>query len=269
MLLKKKLKKLEESLLNVINLIEKSSAKSYELWEKLGDIFPTTFANSSNNFASNFSLEINEQISSGNGTNFKSVQNISYQICNKTIRSFGELKYLLINELDNLMMQRENLLVELSEFFEIESSNTIRHLKTKKHSGITDEMVREAADCHLRNQLLNSNNIRKQAARTAANKLKCSLCKSDKVLKDYAKCLFSNSDDALKLVKKSNQMFDKIDPNTDNPADEDDENGDTDSNELENYQVQLSSRSDLEKLIKLINSIVRKDDSNFFKILFY
>ena len=81
--------------------------KCSELWEKLGDIFPTTFVPSTNQV-----LTVSSALPTRN------LKNLSYQICNKTIHSVNELKLMVVAEFEKVIAHRENLYEELEVFYE-------------------------------------------------------------------------------------------------------------------------------------------------------
>ena len=167
------------------------------------------------------------------------LHNVSYQICNKIIRSYNELGFLFVSEFDKLVNHRANLMQELSVFHENKN-------KTKSGTlaggGITRAMVKQAAECHLKPA---------QQGIKYQKKNCCNLCKSDNTLREYAKHLFEHSDDVFKQVSRRN-----VTEHKESSEDEDEEPEKTDA-----YQTQLRTRSDLEKLMRLVNNFIKKDES--------
>lgn len=172
----KGLKKHEKEFINLLSTIENNQSKFSELWEKLGDIFPSTFTNSS------FQIVTVNQFTTTNSS-----KSVSYQICKKTVRSITELKLLFVEETEKLVEQRDNLLDEF---------------KNLMQNGITSELVETSADCHLREKLFASLSKNKPVLP------KCGLCRCDKGLRTYSNQLFANSDTINKLVATSKQTED-------------------------------------------------------------
>lgn len=201
-----KFESIESEFIDGLSSIEKCKTKYAEFWERLGDVYPTTFT------ASSQVLHINQYSS----PQVESVKNLSYQICNKTIRSMNELKFLFVSELEKVIQSRAILFQELQIFYA---------------DSITSEMVEKCAVCHLRN-----------TGSRLKHEYKCNLCRCDKLIRDYGKQLFSNSDDVVQVLKKKHQELN--------------EESDTEDN-----NVNLGSRSDLERLFRLVNKIFSKDDA--------
>ncbi|CAF0870165.1 unnamed protein product [Brachionus calyciflorus] len=135
----------------------------------------------------------------------------SYTFCGRTIKTINELELVFTNEFDQVIDRRDKLIEQVEDI-----------------SGeIGDDLVSKSADCHLRHDL-NNHRITKKSQ-------KCKICKFDQALNSYAKHLFSNSLDTIKIFNpRSNK----------NESDE----------EFEQEDFQLNRMtSDLEKLIKLIN----------------
>lgn len=140
----------------------------------------------------------------------------AYTFCGQTIKTINELEFIFATEFESLLNSRNDL-----------------HCQLKAFKGeIPSELVCEAADCHLSKNMpiLRSNRSKKSQ--------KCRLCKSDQTFKSYAKHLFSNSRDTVKLLSKQEESDDEEDANLMN-----------------------RTTSDLEKLVKLINWFCRTEKS--------
>ena len=162
------------------------------------------------------------------------LHNVSYQICNKIIRSYNELGFLLVDEFDKLVKHRTNLIQELSVFHDKNQTKSETSV-----GGITSKMVKQAADCHLR-----------PGQQGKYPKIKCNLCKSDKALREYAKHLFEHSEDVITQVSRKNV--------TEYKRSSEDEDEELEKNDAYAYHTQLRTRSDLEKLMRLVNNFIKK-----------
>ncbi len=156
----------------------------------------------------------------------------AYKIFNKICSSYDEIKYHLVKEFENLISQRKVLLEKTKLFF-------------KDKNGITTSMVNQAADCHLRKHLNKRDS-------TANSMLKCDLCICDQIFREYSDCLYSNSDEAVKLASRRGKTTDESDD-------------DQEFNEQLNqhYQGQIKTSSDFENFNKSISLFIRNMVSNY------
>ena len=100
--------------------------------------------------------------------------------------------------------------------------------------------MERSADCHLRAELTG-----KKKPKGANYEFKCYLCRCDKSLRDYSNQLFSNSETMNKLVSRRKRGHVQ--------EDSDDEEPEQEVNSQRSY-------SDLEKLFRVVNAFVRRDD---------
>ena len=179
---------------------------------------------------------------------------LSYSICGKSVKTFNELKVVIVEEMDKLFKYRENLLEKLNV------------LTTNDHTK-TNQIVQKAADCHLRRDMLISNIINKKGFNKKKKEYKqlfeapkCDLCLTDNSFKTYVKHLFSNKNDIIKSSRYDSDEDVTEDENLRN----DFEYGDLDEEEAEFENKQLESamnRSDLEKFLKLIHFMGKHEKS--------
>ena len=228
----KSMKKYQEAyisdILQILTIIQDSD-RAGELWNKLGSEFKgSDYRDENNNEAPvRFSLKL-----------FK-----------KTVRNYDELKILLRTEYDKLVQTRDAFIEELTMFFDEKTKYKAR--KNKPTDGITDEMVTNAADCHLRRDLA----AFKQVNSTANILLsKCEICTSEEALKAYGGCLFNDLTEALK-AKTSKAKEDKEEKNESEDESEDEEA----MKEMEKNMQSQSQRqkSDFETVAKIVYSVAK------------
>lgn len=217
--------------------IEKSPTRSKEFWERLNNEFHTVYipAKNSNKFSNE--NEKHSELST----------QYSFRIFNKVCSSYSELKLLAASELDNLEKYRKILIQKTNVFFDKEP------LKDNKTLGITSEMVRETADCHLRTKLMPN------AAQNRLEKISiCELCKCENAFKDYSSVLYANSDDAIKIASAK-----------DINESEDEEKDFDDFNEKQaQYQLQMRATSEIEKLNQLLISFTKNFEGLFLSFMY-
>lgn len=211
--LRAEIRNYQEWILHTLIIIENSSQKSKEFWERLGAEFHLQFARSG------------EQNRLDDDEPFTSSARFSYQIFNKSCSSYAELKQHIVSELDQMIKQRKNLIQKLSQFMN----------KSSKKNAITSELVKQAADCHLREK----DNTDEAVAEKSS---KCELCESENAFREYSRFIYSNSEEAMRITSRKEKK---------NDADSDDEV--EDYNEMQRqYQQQINSTSDLEKLNRVV-----------------
>lgn len=138
----------------------------------------------------------------------------AYTFCGRTINTINELELIFTTEFESLLNLRNDLHCHLKSF----------------RGEIKSQLVYEAADCHL------SENMTCLRPNRSKKNQKCRLCKSDQTFKSYAKHLFSNSRDAVKLLNKQ-----------------------VESDDEEDETVMNRTNSDIEKLVKLMNWYCRTE----------
>ena len=201
--------------------------------------------NKSKEFLERLSMEISLNYNTGLNDNILVV----HTICGKSFTTIDGLKKICVNELEKFSTTRHQLLENLDRFF----------------NNIDKALITNATSCHLR------------PTDFPKNKNKCELCKADGSFRQYAKYLFSHSDEILKFtedqMKKANGEGEEEDEESLNTN----ENFLTDDNLIENLNRDKSSAverkfyrstTDLEKLFKLLCSMFRSDDklSEYVKI---
>lgn len=225
----KGLKKYQEAyisdILEILTIIQDSD-RAGELWNKLGSEFKAADYRDENN---------NE-----------APVRFSLKLCKKTVRNYDELKILLRAEYDKLVQTRDDFIEELTMFFDEKTKYKAR--KNKPTDGITDEMVTNAADCHLRRDLA----AFKQVNSTANILLrKCEICTSEEALKAYGSCLFNDLTEALK-AKTSKAKEEK------NESEEETEDEEAMKEMEKNMQTQSQrQKSDFETAAKIVYSVAK------------
>lgn len=168
----------------------------------------------------NFSVNVNPQDSFANLT-----------ICGKSVKSFQSLKYVILDEMDNLFKCRTTLVEKLANFY----------------GKINASLVTCASDCHLRNVDRHDN-----------TKSTCELCKFDAAHRHYCQYLFSKF--CKKNLKRKrhedandnvlNLFCDEIDEQLNNDKDEPEENS--------FLNLDHGYTSDLEKFFKFFLTLGKK-----------
>ncbi|RNA13952.1 E3 ubiquitin- ligase SHPRH [Brachionus plicatilis] len=148
--------------------------------------------------------------------NYQTEVKLAYTFCGRTIKTINELELIFTTEFESMISCRDDLLSHLNDFL----------------GEIQSELVSRAADCHL------SGNMANLRPNQAKKTQKCKLCQSDQTFKSYAKHLFSNSTDTLKLLSKQEE-----------------------SDDGEDETVMRRTSSDLEKVVKLINWYCKSEKS--------
>ena len=208
-----------EALLSAIETAERSSDPN-ELWNKLRNEFSTYDTLALNLIDDSAMVDLN--------------------IFHKPVKTFAELKYIIVDEFKNINQSRDELVSQLAVF--LDKSTKIKSKTSTKQQGITNEMITKAAECHLRKELFG---IRVQNM----NAPRCELCKSDDKFKKYAKYLFSNSSQALKQFTEANEEA---------------EHEETD--EMQEFQNRMlnnqnKNQSEFEKIIKIMLSFCKSNAS--------
>ena len=219
--------------------IEKSPTRSKEFWERLSNEFQIVYIQSRNQFLPQTSSNENGTSSSGFSTQY------SFKIFSKVCASYAELKQSVVSELDNLVKSRKSLIQKTKVFFDVQQRNL-------KIPGITAAMVRETADCHLRKKIMPN------AAQTNEETPipKCELCKCENAFREYSRHLYANSDDAIRIASSKEKN---------NDEEEDEEKSFDDFNEQQaQYQLQIKSTSDLEKLNRMVLSFAKSFHEGIF-----
>jgi E3 ubiquitin-protein ligase SHPRH len=217
-------------ILEILTILQDSD-RGGELWSKLGTEFKVAEHRDENN---------NEAAAAAK---------FSLRLCKKTVRNYDELKVVLRTEYDRLVQSRDAFIEELTMFFDEKTKYKAR--RNKPTDGITDEMVTNAAECHLRRDLA----AFKQVNSTANVLLsKCEVCTSEEALKAYGSCLFNDLAEALK-AKASKPKEDREERNESEEEAEDDEA----MKDMEKSMPSQSQRqrSDFETAAKIVYSVAK------------